>query len=98
MLSRLGRWCHDHRWLVVILWIVGLFGDIDGITRVASPYDEGGERQIAAQGPNEGKIAFAQVDLDPDLHESDLVDVGKSARDDIDAVHVRGLQVELGGA
>ncbi|HLM65581.1 MAG TPA: MMPL family transporter, partial [Acidimicrobiales bacterium] len=169
MLSRLGRWCHDHRWLVVILWIVGLFlgnlvlraaggadtdadfslpnveskrgtdilednfggqgagfggsivfeadqgvddpqvrsamehlfdqfRDIDGITRVASPYDEGGDRQIAAHGPNEGKIAFAQVDLDPDLDESDLVDVGKSARDDIDAVHVQDLQVELGGA
>ena len=168
MLSRLGRWSHDHRWLVVILWAAGLllgnlvlsaaggadtdadfslpnveskrgtdileesfggqgsgfggsivfeadqgvddpevrsameqlfdeFRGIDGITRVASPYDEGGERQIAAQGPNEGKIAFAQVDLDPDLRESDLVDIGATARDDVEAVNVEGLQVELGG-
>jgi RND superfamily putative drug exporter len=169
VLSRLGRWCHDHRWLVVGLWIVGLFvgnmalsaaggadtdadfnlpnveskrgtdilednfggqgagfggtivfkadqgvddpqvreameqvfdefRGIDGVTRVASPYDEGGERQIAAQGPNADKIAYAQVDFDPDLHESDFVDIGTTARDDVDAVRVDGLQVELGGA
>jgi putative drug exporter of the RND superfamily len=169
VLSRLGRWCHDHRWLVVILWVVVLvfgnsilsaaggadtdadfnlpnveskrgtdiledsfggqgagfggsivfradqgvddpevrstmerlfdeFRGIDGITRVASPYDEEGERQIAARGPDEGKIAYAQVDFDPDLHESDFVDIGQSARDDVDAVHLEGLQVELGGA
>src|SRR5918995_2137700 len=24
VLSRLGRWSHDHRWLVVILWAAGL--------------------------------------------------------------------------
>ena len=169
MLSRLGRWCHDRRWLVVILWVAVLFlgnsilsaaggadtdadfnlpnveskrgtdiledsfggqgagfggtivfradqgvddpevrstmerlfdefRGIDGITRVASPYDEEGERQIAAQGPNADKIAYAQVDFDPDLHESDFVDIGSKARDDVDAVHVDGLQVELGGA
>jgi RND superfamily putative drug exporter len=25
MFSRLGRWCHDHRWWVVGLWVVALF-------------------------------------------------------------------------
>ena len=25
MLSRLGRWCHDHRWLVVVFWVGALF-------------------------------------------------------------------------
>jgi putative drug exporter of the RND superfamily len=168
VLSRLGRWSHDRRWLVVILWVAVLFignaalsaaggadtdadfslpnveskrgtdiledsfggqgsgfggsivfradegvddpevrsamedlfdefRGIDGITRVASPYDEGGERQIAAEGPDAGNIAYAQVDLDPDLKESDLVDIGSTARDDVDAVDVQGLQVELGG-
>ena len=24
MLGRLGRWCHNHRVLVVVVWIVGL--------------------------------------------------------------------------
>jgi putative drug exporter of the RND superfamily len=168
VLSRLGRWCHDRRWLVVGLWVAVLFlgntilsaaggadtdadfslpnveskqgtdiledsfggqgsgfggsivfkadqgvddpevrsamedlfdefRGIEGITRVASPYDEGGERQIAAEGPDAGNIAYAQVDLDPDLKESDLVDIGADARDDVEAVDVEGLQVELGG-
>ena len=25
MLSRLGRWCYDHRWKVVIFWVAALF-------------------------------------------------------------------------
>jgi RND superfamily putative drug exporter len=168
VLSRLGRWCHDRRWLVVLLWVAvlffgnailsaaggadtdadfslpnveskrgtdiledsfggqgsgfggsivfeadqgvddpevrsameGLFDEfrgIEGITRVASPYDEDGERQIASEGPDAGNIAYAQIDLDPDLKESDLVDIGSTARDDVEAVDVEGLQVELGG-
>ena len=168
MLSQLGRWCHDHRWKVVIFWVAALFignmvlsaaggastdadfslpnveskrgtdiledsfggqgagfggsivfkadqgvddpevrsameglfaevRDIDGITRVASPYDEGGERQIAADGANAGKIAYAQVDLDPDLKESDFADIGTAVRGDIDDVNIDGLQVEAGG-
>jgi RND superfamily putative drug exporter len=72
-------------------------GDVDGVTRVASPYDEGGDRQIASEGPNAGKIAFAQVDLDPDLKESDFVALGTDVRDAVDEVHVDGLQVEAGG-
>jgi putative drug exporter of the RND superfamily len=169
VLSRLGRWCHDHRWLVVGLWLFSLFigngvltaaggadtdadfslpnveskrgtdiledafggqgagfggsivfkadqgvddpavedameslflelRDVKGITRVASPYDpETDGRQIASEGPDAGKIAFAQVDLDPDLKESDFVDLGTSVRDEVDAVNVDGLQVEAGG-
>jgi putative drug exporter of the RND superfamily len=170
VLSRLGRWCHDHRWKVVILWIVALFigngiltgaggadtdadfslpnveskrgtdiltdsfggqgagfggtlvfkadqgvddpevksamedlftevRDIDGITRVASPYDEGGERQIATEGGNADKIAFAQVDLDPDLTQGDYIKLGTDVRDAVDdAPSIDGLQVEIGGA
>ena len=52
-------------------------GDIrleNGDTRVGqSPYDEGGERQIAAQGPKEGQIAFAQVELPGDISEAEVV-------------------------
>jgi RND superfamily putative drug exporter len=168
VLSRLGRWCHDHRWPVVISWVVVLvFGNValsaiggadtdadfslpnveskrgtdiledsfggqgagfggsivfkadqgvddpeirsamenlfdeirgvDGITRVASPYDEGGDRQIATESPNEGKIAYAPVDFGTDVSESDLIAIGKAVRDDVHAVHVDGLQVEIGG-
>jgi RND superfamily putative drug exporter len=168
VLSRLGRWCHDHRWKVVIFWVVALligngvlagaggastdadfslpnveskrgtdiledsfggqgagFGgsivfkadqgvddpevraamedlfekvrEVDGVTRVASPYDEGGERQIASEGPDAGKIAFAQVDLDTDLKQSDFEALGTAVRGDIADVDVEGLQVEAGG-
>ena len=67
------------------------------MTRVASPYDEGGERQISAEGADAGNIAYAQVDLDPDLTESDFVDLGKSVRDAAEAAEIDGLQVEAGG-
>jgi RND superfamily putative drug exporter len=168
VLSRLGRWCYDHRWKVVIFWVAALFignmvlsaaggadtdadfslpnveskrgtdiledsfggqgagfggnlvfkadegvddpevrstmedlfaevRDVEGVTRVASPYDEGGERQISAEGPDAGNIAYAQVDLDPDLTESDFVDLGKSVRDAAEAAEIDGLQVEAGG-
>ncbi|HEV7761589.1 MAG TPA: MMPL family transporter [Acidimicrobiales bacterium] len=78
--------------------LFGEIADVDGIIRVASPYDEGGERQIAAQGANADKIAYAPVDFGTEIKESDLVDIGKTVRDDVDAVKVDGLQVEIGGA
>jgi RND superfamily putative drug exporter len=71
--------------------------DLDGVVRVASPYDEGGERQIATESPYEGKIAFAPVDFDPDVTEGDLVTIGEEARQAVDHVDIEGLQVELGG-
>jgi putative drug exporter of the RND superfamily len=74
---------------------------VDGVHRVGSPYDQGGERQIANQGKFEGKIAFAQIDIDPEVDEAEL----NTAATDIRTIHdkfvddnkVDGLQVELGG-
>jgi RND superfamily putative drug exporter len=168
VLSRLGRWCHDHRWKVVIFWLGALFigngvlsaaggadtdadfslpnveskrgtdileesfggqgagfggnlvfraeqgvddpavessmedlfaevRDIEGVTRVASPYDEGGEGQVSTEGEDAGKIAYAQVDLDPDLTESDFIDLGAAVREGAEDAELEGLQVEAGG-
>jgi RND superfamily putative drug exporter len=176
--ARLGRWCHDHRWKVVLLWVAALvvgngilagaggaqtnadfslpgfesakggeileesfggqgagFGgsivfkadqgvddpevekamegffaeieDVKGVVRVGSPYAEGengqpgGETQIANKDPYVNKIAFAQVDFDPDLDEAEFTDAAKdinTAYDGfVDDLDVDGLQVELGG-
>jgi RND superfamily putative drug exporter len=170
MFARLGRWCYDHRWKVIISWVAvlvvgnGILGavggaqtnadfslpdveskrgtdileesfggqgagfggtivfqadqgvddpevegamesfladieEVDGVARVSSPYGEEGEGQIAQEGPDAGRIAYAQVDMDPDLGENEFTQVGTDIRElwnDLD--EVEGLQVELGGA
>jgi putative drug exporter of the RND superfamily len=68
---------------------------IDGVVAVASPYDEGGAGQIAPQGPDAGKLAFARVQLSQDLQQADFVRVADEARQL--RPEVDGLQVELGG-
>jgi len=165
--ARLARWCYDHRWRVVILWIVAivvgngilmaaggaqtnadfslpgaesvkggdiledsfggtvvfydedgvdnpevkasmekLFGQIakvDNVARVGSPYDteHGGDRQIANRDPFTGKIAFAQIDIDPSVDEAEFntaaADIRKLHDEFLDDNTVPGLQVELGG-
>jgi putative drug exporter of the RND superfamily len=69
---------------------------IDGIVRVGSPYDEDGERQIANQGPDAGKIAYAPIDFDTDLGEAEFIDVGQAVRDAVPD-SADGVQIELGG-
>ena len=177
MFSRLGRWCHDHRWKVVLFWAIGLivgngvlygalggpstsadwslpgfesaqgaeilednfggagagFGgtivfqadqgvddpqveetmegffadvaDVDGVARVGSPYADNpeAERQIATEGDFAGQIAFASVDLDPELDEAEFTktgeEVNKLYNDFLDGnEEVDGVRVELGGA
>jgi RND superfamily putative drug exporter len=78
--------------------VLAKVADLDGVVRVASPYDEGGERQIATVSPFEDNIAYAPVDFDPDVTEGDLVAIGEDARAAVDDVKVDGLEVELGGA
>ena len=173
MFSRLGRWCHDHRWKVVIFWGGGLFlassilygalggpstsadwslpgfesaqgadiledhyggqgagfggtivfksdagvddpavreamegffaevADVDGVTRVGSPYEQGGEQQIATESPFAGQIAYAQVDFDPNLDEAEFTKTAKDinvAYDEfVGDTGINGLRVELGG-
>ncbi len=177
MFSRLGRWCHDHRWKVILFWVAGIvvgngllygalggpstsadwslpgfesaqgaeilednfggagagFGgtivfkadqgvddpavqetmeaffadvaDIDGVARVGSPYADNpeAERQIASEGDFVGQIAFASVDLDPELDEAEFTktgeEVNKLYNDFLDEnPEVDGVRVELGGA
>ena len=75
-----------------------LFDDvakIDDVTRVESPYAEGGDAQIAAQGPDAGNIAFANVEMPDDISFPRAGEI----RDQIvkDAPKIDGLRIELGG-
>ncbi len=73
----------------------------DEALRVESPYEPGGEQQIAstatgaAPNPEAGKIAYATVDIPADFDQSDLKTVTSHVEDL--TPHISGLQVELGG-
>ncbi len=165
MFARLGPWCHDRRWLVLIAWVAvlvsvnavgGAVGDgfrddlnlpdvesrdgfdlldeqfggqgtgytgtivfraeqgvddpevqaqmqalfdrvaeLDDVTKVDSPYVEGGEQLISSQGPEAGLIAYANVELP---EESDF-NRAAEIRDVIleESPELEGLTIELGG-
>ncbi len=165
MFARLGPWCYAHRRLVVVLWVVLLFGangvagavgenyradfsppgaestagfetlraefggegtgytgtivfraeqgvddpevaaqmealfadvaQMEGVVRVQSPYEPGGEQQIAAQGPNAGTIAYANVELPDDVDTVVANEISHAIRDQ--APVIDGLEVERGG-
>ena len=69
---------------------------IEDVNRVQSPYSEEGAQQISSQGPEAGKIAFANVELPQDLEFQRGSEIG----DEIEAAAPRidGLRMELGGA
>ncbi len=68
---------------------------IKDISRVQSPYTEEGAQQISSQGPEAGKIAFANVELPEDVDFSRGAAIG----DEIErsAPRIPGLRLELGG-
>ena len=68
---------------------------IDGVTRVTSPYDEGGEQQVAGDGPEAGLIAFADIEMPEDIEFARAGEI----RDDIVAANpdIDGVDVEMGG-
>ncbi|MCY3645217.1 MAG: MMPL family transporter [Acidimicrobiaceae bacterium] len=73
---------------------------IDGVT-VGSPYDPNGVHRIAAQGPEAGRIAYADVDTGADTSAFEAEDIGIEIGRLIDEVGLRsmdGVQVEVGGA
>ena len=164
MFVRLGTWCHDHRWRVVLLWVAALFvlgglssaigtdfkedfngPDVEsqvgfdtldehfggqgaglsgtivfradqGVTdpevrdamsalfadldarddvTIASPYAEGGGHQIAAQGPDAGRIAYADVEMPDGTTWSEATELAEEIL--AGAPGIEGLQVEVGG-
>jgi RND superfamily putative drug exporter len=68
---------------------------IKDVVRVQSPYEPGGEHQIASRGADAGKIAYANVELPNDI---DFTRAGE-IRDQIlrDEPHISGVRTELGG-
>ena len=73
---------------------------VEGVT-VGSPYAPDGGRRIAAQGPEAGLIAYADVDTGADTSAFEAEEIGLEIGRLIDEVGVRsmdGVQVEVGGA
>ncbi len=68
---------------------------IEGITLV-SPYSEEGAQQIAAQGPEAGKIAYAQIGVPRDTTIEEATVIGAELRELMPEID--GVQIELGGA
>ena len=62
---------------------------------IASPYEEGGGFQIASEGPEAGKIAYADIELPEDTPWSVAQELGADLY--AQAPDLEGLQVEIGG-
>jgi putative drug exporter of the RND superfamily len=69
--------------------------EIKDVSRVQSPYTEGGARQIATDGPEAGKIAYANIEMPDDISFPRAGEI----RDQIvkDMPDIDGLRIELGG-
>ncbi len=67
----------------------------DGVTRVESPYADGGEELISSDGPQAGQIAYANVELPEDIDFVDAADIRDEILDRIPEID--GLRVEMGG-
>jgi len=77
----------------------GYFAEIaklPGITSVASPYGQFGAEQVANQGALANKLAFARVNVDPNLDQVKTAELGKEVRDK--APVLTGLRIEIGGS
>ena len=69
--------------------------EIEGVQSMASPYTPGNERQIAAEGVDAGRIAYAEFEVPSDASFEETVLIG----DEIRAVmpSAEGVEIELGG-
>jgi RND superfamily putative drug exporter len=68
---------------------------VKNVVDVRSPYDKGNERQISGQGTEQGKIAYAAIDLPGGATQADA----KTMADKIAkmAPKIPGVQIEYGG-
>jgi putative drug exporter of the RND superfamily len=76
------------------------FPDDDGVPQqlgatVVSPYETGGRSQVARTGPLAGELAYAQVNLGPDVDMSESSLLGQAI--DEHAPAISGLEVVPGG-
>ena len=62
---------------------------------VASPYRAGADHQIASEGPEAGRIAYADIEMPEDTTWAEAQSVGELLLEEAPAVE--GLQVEVGG-
>jgi RND superfamily putative drug exporter len=69
--------------------------EIPGVNFVASPYAPDGERQVSSEGPQAGKVAYANVELPEDIDFSRANEIRDQIRDD--TPRIEGVDVELGG-
>ncbi len=71
---------------------------VDGVT-VQLPGDPGAINQIATEGDQAGKIAFARVEISDELTFEESGDLGVDLRDAADRLEgeVDGLRIEIGG-
>ena len=67
----------------------------EDVVRVQSPYEPGAEQQISRQGPNAGRIAYANVELPDDISFPRAAEIGEEIEKA--APKIDGLQVERGG-
>jgi putative drug exporter of the RND superfamily len=69
--------------------------DIPGLT-VTSPYAPEGARQVSAAGPEAGRIAYATIDLPPDVTQEEAAVFADQIRADLPR-DLEGVQIQLGG-
>nr|MDQ3643385.1 MMPL family transporter [Actinomycetota bacterium] len=67
----------------------------DDVT-IGSPYRPEGERQIASQGPEAGKIAYAELEMPANTDFAESFAVAEEIQ--AEAADIPGVQVEIGGA
>jgi putative drug exporter of the RND superfamily len=74
-----------------------LFAEVAALDslRVVSPYTEEGSQQIARQGPLEGRLAYAVVEMPSNTTVEDAEEIAIELRELLP--EIEGLQVELGG-
>ena len=72
---------------------------IEDVVRVESPYAEGGASQIASEGTDAGKIAFANVEMPDDIPLPRAGEIRDEIKDDLEAniAPIDGVTTELGG-
>ena len=68
---------------------------IDGVQSLASPYTPGNERQIASEGVDAGRIAYAEFEAPSDASFDETVLIGDEIRAAMPSAE--GVEIELGG-